>query len=58
MEMAEALIRAGKAFDMLIVPGVGHSYARAGERGRIADDYVWKWKIPAYLVEHLQPEGQ
>jgi dipeptidyl aminopeptidase/acylaminoacyl peptidase len=57
MEMVQALIRAGKDFDMLIVPGAGHVYRRAGEWGRIADDYVWRWKMPAYLVEHLQPGG-
>lgn len=56
MKMAEALMRAGKDFDMLIFPGVDHWYARAGEWGRIADEYVWDWKIMAYLVEHLQPE--
>jgi dipeptidyl aminopeptidase/acylaminoacyl peptidase len=55
MQMAQALIQAGKEFDMLIVPGAGHVYSRAGEWGRVADDYVWRWRIPAYLVEHLQP---
>jgi dipeptidyl aminopeptidase/acylaminoacyl peptidase len=56
MKMADALIRAGKEFDMLIVPGVGHRYDQAGERGRVADEYVWEWRMMAYLVEHLQPK--
>jgi len=51
VRMIDALIQAGKPYDLLLVPGTGHNYA--GPRGRIADDYVWTRMIPAYFVEHL-----
>jgi len=51
VRMIDALIQAGKPYDLLLVPGTGHSYA--GARGKIADDYVWTRMIPAYFVEHL-----
>jgi dipeptidyl aminopeptidase/acylaminoacyl peptidase len=51
VRMIDALIHAGKPYDLLLVPGTGHTYG--GVRGRIADDYVWTRMIPAYLVEHL-----
>jgi dipeptidyl aminopeptidase/acylaminoacyl peptidase len=57
LRMVDALIRAGKPFDMLVVPGVEHLYHRSGERGEIADHYVWERQMPAYLVEHLIGTG-
>jgi hypothetical protein len=57
LRMTDALIRAGKPFDMLVVPGVGHIYQQSGERGEIGGHYVWERQMPAYLVEHLIGTG-
>ena len=67
MKMAAALIRAGKDFDMLVIPGASHfgggdgdpgrTYSEDVEWGRTVDEYVWGWKMLSYLVEHLQPDG-
>jgi len=43
--MAEALIRAGKRFDMFIFPGQRHGY------GNMSD--YWYWKRAEYFVQHL-----
>jgi dipeptidyl aminopeptidase/acylaminoacyl peptidase len=55
MKMIDALIQAGKPYDLILVPGVGHIHARAGERGKRAAEYVWAEAIPRYFVEHLKP---
>jgi len=44
--MAEALINAGKRFDLFIFPGQQHGY-----RGTMAD--YWFWLRAEYFVEHL-----
>lgn len=49
MKMAEALIRAKKPFDLLVLPGEGHFFA--GE----ADGYLME-AMRRYLEEHLKPE--
>ena len=48
MKMADALIRAGKPFDMLVIPDWGHW---GDER---VDSYVTD-RTSEYLVEHLKP---
>ncbi len=45
LRMAEALIRAGKRFDMFIFPGQRHGY------GNMSD--YWYWKRAEYFVQHL-----
>ena len=49
MKMADALIRANKEFDMLVIPGWGH-----GGNERV-DRYVTD-RTSQYFVEHLKPE--
>jgi dipeptidyl aminopeptidase/acylaminoacyl peptidase len=51
MMITDALIRAGKRFDMLVVPGMGH-IVRTSPRD--AWRYVWGEAIPRYLQEHPQ----
>ena len=43
--LADALIKAGKDFDMLVIPGAGHGYG-------VADDY-FEWKMYRYFAKHL-----
>jgi len=51
MKMAEVLIRAGKPFDQLMVPGQNHSFPhRPGE----FQNYFWE-AIRRYFQEHLKP---
>ncbi|MGH9364117.1 MAG: DPP IV N-terminal domain-containing protein [Thermoanaerobaculia bacterium] len=49
MKMAEALIRAGKPFEMLILPEQPHGFS--GGSGA----YVWHEAIRRYFQEHLTP---
>jgi dipeptidyl aminopeptidase/acylaminoacyl peptidase len=55
MKMIDALIQAGKPYDLILVPGVGHSHRSAGARGARAAEYVWWEAVPRYFVEHLKP---
>lgn len=48
--LADALIKAGKQFDMLVLPGQGHLYKGA------AADY-WRRRIWMYFVRHLQGDA-
>lgn len=52
MRTVDALIRAGKQFDMLVVPEMGHT-PRASRR--YAWRYVWGEAVPNYLRRHLHP---
>ncbi|HUF53225.1 MAG TPA: prolyl oligopeptidase family serine peptidase, partial [Dehalococcoidia bacterium] len=48
MKMADALIRANKPFDLLVLPGVSHFPAGEAER-------YWAEAVRRYLQEHLKP---
>lgn len=50
VRMAEAFIRAGKHFDMLVLPGQDHVYWYEQEIGRYVVDATRR-----YFVEHLKP---
>ena len=43
--LADALIKAGKDFDMLVIPGAGHGYGSA-------DDY-FEQKMNRYFAKYL-----
>jgi dipeptidyl aminopeptidase/acylaminoacyl peptidase len=45
LRVADALIKAGKRFDMMIVPGQGHTYGSATD---YLDRMMWY-----YFAEHL-----
>ncbi len=47
MKMVEALIRAGKPYDLMVMPGVGHG-------SRSMPSY-WADTIRRYFQEHLKP---
>jgi len=51
MKMVDALIRAGKRFDLLVMPGQGHDITR--RRGR--SEPYWREAIRYYFQEHLEP---
>ena len=51
MKMVDALIRAGKHFDLLVMPGQGHDITR--RRGR--SEPYWRESIRHYFQEHLEP---
>ena len=55
MKMVEALIRAGKPFDLLVLPGVGHTFMRASSSDRTSQTYGLE-AIRRFLEEHLEPE--
>jgi fermentation-respiration switch protein FrsA (DUF1100 family) len=48
MKMVEALTRAGKPYDLIVLPGDNHSFA--GERRR-----YWRQAIRRYFETHLCP---
>jgi len=50
MKMVEALIRAGKQFDLLVLPDRGHDIYR--KRGKT----YWRKAMGRYFQEHLKPE--
>jgi dipeptidyl aminopeptidase/acylaminoacyl peptidase len=50
MKMVEALIRAGKQFDLLVLPDRGHGIHR------IPGKTYWREAIGRYFQEHLKPE--
>jgi len=51
MKMVDAFIRAGKHFDLLVMPGQGHDITR--RRGR--SEPYWREAIRHYFQEHLKP---
>jgi dipeptidyl aminopeptidase/acylaminoacyl peptidase len=51
MKMVDALIRAGKRFDLLVMPGQGHDIMRRLGRSEL----YWLEAITRYLQEHLKP---
>ncbi len=50
MKMVEALIQAGKPYDLLIFPGKNHFNARVGTSGRYMREAIRR-----YFQEHLKP---
>ncbi len=50
MKMVEALIRAGKPYDLLVMPEQGHISLRFGRSGT-----YWRDAIRRYFQEHLKP---
>ncbi len=49
MKLADALIRAGKPYDFLVMPGQGHSLWRGEHAG------YWRDAVRRYFQEHLKP---
>jgi dipeptidyl-peptidase-4 len=64
MRLADALIRANKRFDMMIFPGMPHSYGRDSEYCNwIRADYFCKWLLGDFasnvdLVELARERAQ
>ena len=54
MRMVDALIRAGKPFDLLVLPGVGHQFRGTSSSDRTSQTYAFE-AIRRYLQEHLKP---
>ncbi len=54
MRMVDALIRAGKPFDLLVLPGVGHQFRGTSSSDRTSQTYAFD-AIRRYLQEHLKP---
>ncbi len=50
MKMVDALIRAGKQFDLLVLPDRDHSIHRK------PDNTYWREAIRCYFQEHLKQE--
>ena len=56
MKMVDALIQAGKHFDLLVLPGAGHRYNTGTSLSdRTRRTYVFE-AIRRYFQEHLKPE--
>ena len=55
MRMVDALIRAGKHFDLLVLPGVGHQFRGTSSSDRTSQTYALD-AIRRYFQEHLKPE--
>ena len=51
MKMVDALIRAGKYFDLLVMPGQGHDITQRLGRS----ETYWREAIRHYFQEHLEP---
>ena len=55
MKMVDALIRAGKPFDLLVLPGAGHYYNIGTSLSDVTSKtYVFE-AIRRYFQEHLKP---
>jgi dipeptidyl aminopeptidase/acylaminoacyl peptidase len=50
MKLADALIRAGKPYDLLVMPGQGH-----GLWARSEHVVYWREAVRRYFQEHLKP---
>jgi len=59
MKMVDALIRAGKPVDLLVIPEMDHArcFNNAVDRSRKSFRRYLDGAIARYLVEHLAPEG-
>ncbi len=55
MRVVDALIRAGKPYDLLVLPGAGHQW-RTSSSDRTSFTYVFEAQR-RYFQEHLKPEG-
>ena len=55
MRMVDALIRAGKHFDLLVLPGVGHQFRGTSSSDLTSRTYAFE-AIRRFLEEHLEPE--
>ena len=55
MRMVDALIRAGKHFDLLVLPGVGHTFLGTSSSDLTSRTYAFE-AIRRFLEEHLEPE--
>ena len=55
MKMVDALIHAGKDFDFLILPGVGHGYRGTSSSDLATRTYAFE-AIRRFFEEHLKPE--
>ena len=54
MRMVDALIRAGKHFDLLVLPGVGHQFRGTSSSDRTSQTHALE-AIRRYFQEHLKP---
>jgi dipeptidyl aminopeptidase/acylaminoacyl peptidase len=54
MRMVDALIRAGKHFDLLVLPGVGHQFRGTSSSDRTSQTHAFE-AIRRYFQEHLKP---
>ena len=54
--MVNALIQAGKPFDLLVLPGVGHQFMGTSS-DRTSQTYALD-AIRRYFQEHLKPGGE
>ena len=57
MKMADALIRAGKYFDLIVLPGAGHRYNLGTSLSDVTHRTYAFEAIRRYFQEHLKPEG-
>jgi len=63
MRMAESIIRAGKFFDLIILPGRGHglTYAETIPGSNMMDmlkEMMYSWEATKrYFIEHLKPDN-
>ncbi len=55
MRMVNALIRAGKPFDLLVLPGVGHTFLGTSSSDRTSQTYGLE-AIRRFLEEHLEAD--
>ena len=55
MKMVDALIHAGKDFDFLILPGVGHGYRGTSSSDLATRTYAFE-AIRRFFEEHLEPK--
>ncbi len=52
MKMVEALIRAGKPYDLIVMPEQSHGSLRVGTSGT-----YWRDALRRYFQEHLKPSA-
>ncbi len=55
MRMVDALIRAGKHFDLLVLPGVGHTFLETSSSDLTSRTHAFE-ASRRFLEEHLEPE--
>jgi len=54
MRMVDALVRTGKHFDLLVLPGVGHTFLGTSSSDLTSRTYAFE-AIRRYFQEHLKP---